>query len=201
MSRWSTRALLLLALVAEPAHTSAHEASAPAGDSERLPMMGAAPDFTLISQDGGPVSLHDFRGKVVAISFIYTYCTDVCPMLTAHLASVQEQLGSTFGSKIAFISITVDPERDTPDVLKEYAQNFGADLKGWSFLTGDPAIVREVGRKYGVIAKKTADGDVDHTLLTSLVDPDGILRVQYLGVRFDLEEFRGDLLSLLDESK
>ncbi|RVC63486.1 MAG: SCO family protein [Mesorhizobium sp.] len=201
MSRWPTRALLLLALVAAPAHTSAHDASAQAGDSERLPMMGAAPDFTLISQDHKPVTLHDFRGKVVAIAFIYTYCTDVCPMLTAHMASVQEKLGSAFGPKIAFISITVDPERDTPDVLKEYAQNFGADLKGWSFLTGDPAVVREVGRKYGVIAKKVANGDVDHTLLTSLVDPNGILRVQYLGVRFDLEEFRDDLVSLLDESK
>ncbi|TIW74210.1 MAG: SCO family protein [Mesorhizobium sp.] len=201
MSRWPTRALLLLALVAAPAHTSAHDASAQAGDSERLPMKGAAPDFTLISQDHKPVTLHDFRGKVVAIAFIYTYCTDVCPMLTAHMASVQEKLGSAFGPKIAFISITVDPERDTPDVLKEYAQNFGADLKGWSFLTGDPAVVREVGRKYGVIAKKVANGDVDHTLLTSLVDPNGILRVQYLGVRFDLEEFRDDLVSLLDESK
>ena len=84
-----------------------------------------------------------------------------------------------FGTKIAFVSITVDPERDTPDVLKEYAQNFGADLSGWSFLTGDPATVHEVGRKYGVIAIKKADGDVDHTLLTSLVDPNGILRVQY----------------------
>ncbi|MFD2057980.1 SCO family protein [Mesorhizobium calcicola] len=201
MSRWPTRALLLLALVAAPAHTSAHEASAHAGDNERLPMMGAAPDFTLISQDHKPVSLRDFRGKVVAIAFIYTYCTDVCPMLTAHMASVREKLGSAFGSKIDFVSITVDPERDTPDVLKEYAQNFGADLKGWSFLTGDPAVVHEVGRKYGVIANRAANGDVDHTLLTSLIDPKGMLRVQYLGVRFDLEEFRGDLLSLLDESK
>ncbi|MGX9147087.1 SCO family protein [Mesorhizobium sp. 128a] len=201
MSHWPTRALLLLTLVAAPAHTSAHEASAHAGDKERLPMMGAAPDFTLISQDHKPVSLHDFRGKVVAIAFIYTYCTDVCPMLTANMASVQEKLGSAFGPQIVFVSITVDPERDTPDVLKEYAQNFGADLKGWSFLTGDPAIVHEVGRKYGVIAKKAANGDVDHTLLTSLVDPNGILRVQYLGVRFDLEEFRDDLVSLLDESK
>ena len=77
---------------------------------------------------------------------------------------MQEKLGTAFGPKIAFVSITVDPERDTPEVLKEYAQNFGADLKGWSFLTGDPAVVHEVGRKYGVIAMKTADGDVDHTL-------------------------------------
>ncbi|MER8529673.1 SCO family protein [Mesorhizobium sp. M1272] len=194
MIKWAAR-ILLLALMAGPAH--AHDAPY----DERLPTIGQAPDFTLVSQDGVRVSLHDFRGKVVAVSFIYTYCTDVCPMLTAHMASVQEKLGSAFGPKIAFVSITVDPERDTPDVLKEYAQNFGADLKGWSFLTGDPAIVHEVGRKYGVIAKKTADGDVDHTLLTSLIDPKGMLRVQYLGVRFDLEEFRGDLLSLLDESK
>ena len=147
------------------------------------------------------MSLRDFRGKVVAVTFIFASCTDICPMLTANMASVQEKLGSAFGSKIAFISITVDPERDTPDVLKQYAQNFGANLKGWSFLTGDPATVREVGRKYGVIAMKTADGDVDHTFLTSLIDPNGILRVQYIGVGFDLEEFRSDLVSLLDEAK
>ncbi|AZO67866.1 MULTISPECIES: SCO family protein [unclassified Mesorhizobium] len=194
MSEWPAR-ILLLALMAGSAH--AHDAPR----DERLPTIGQAPDFTLVSQDSARVSLHDFRGKVVAVSFIYTYCTDVCPMLTAHMVAVQEKLGSAFGPKIAFVSITVDPERDTPDVLKEYAQNFGADLKGWSFLTGDPAIVHEVGRKYGVIAKKATNGDVDHTLLTSIVDPGGILRVQYLGVRFDLEEFRGDLLSLLDESK
>ncbi|TIN07360.1 MAG: SCO family protein, partial [Mesorhizobium sp.] len=154
---------MLLALMAGLAH--AHDAP----HDERLPTIGQAPDFTLVSQDGVRVSLHDFRGKVVAVSFIYTYCTDVCPMLTAHMASVQEKLGSAFGPKIAFVSITVDPERDTPDVLKEYAQSFGADLKGWSFLTGDPAVVHEVGRKYGVIAKKAANGDIDHTLLTSLV--------------------------------
>ena len=194
MSCWPACALALV-LTAGPAH--AHDAP----HDERLPTIGQAPDFTLVSQDNVRVSLHDFRGKVVAVSFIYTYCTDVCPMLTANMASVQEKLGPAFGPEIAFVSITVDPERDTPEVLKEYAQNFGADLKAWSFLTGDPAVVHEVGRKYGIIARKAANGDVDHTLLTSLVDPNGILRVQYLGVRFDLEEFRGDLVSLLDESK
>ncbi|WP_185970463.1 MULTISPECIES: SCO family protein [unclassified Mesorhizobium] len=186
-------ALALLAPWPAQAHDAPHD--------QRLPAIGPAPDFTLTSQDRARVSLSDFRGKVIAIAFIYTYCTDVCPMLTANMASVQEKLGFAFGSKIDFVSITVDPERDTPDVLKEYAQNFGADLKGWSFLTGDPAVVHEVGRKYGVIANKAANGDVDHTLLTSLVDRNGILRVQYLGVRFDLEEFRDDLVSLLDESK
>ena len=174
MSWWPAR-ILLLVLMAWPAH--AHDAQ----HDQRLPTIGQAPDFTLLSQDRVRVSLRDFRGKVVAIAFIYTYCTDVCPMLTDNMARVQEKLGTAFGTKIDFVSITVDPERDTPDVLKQYAENFGANLKGWSFLTGDPATVHEVGRKYGVIARKTADGDVDHTFLTSLVDPNGVLRVQYLG--------------------
>jgi protein SCO1/2 len=187
---------LALALLAPwPAH--AHDAP----HDQRLPTIGPAPDFTLTSQDGARVSLRDFRGKVVAVAFIFASCTDVCPMLTDNMARVRDKLGPAFGPRVAFVSITVDPERDTPEVLKQYAENFGADLKGWSFLTGDPAIIHEVGRKYGVFARKTADDDVDHTLLTSLIDPTGTLRVQYLGVRFDLEEFRGDLLSLLDESK
>ncbi|MER8810895.1 SCO family protein [Mesorhizobium australicum] len=169
--------------------------------AERLPVIGPAPDFTLTSQDGTRVSLRDFRGKVVAVAFMYTYCTSVCPMLTANMAQVRDELGSNFGSNIDFVSITLDPERDTPEVLKEYAAAFGADPKGWSFLTGDPSAVREVALKYGVFARKTAEGDIDHTTVASLIDPSGMLRVQYLGVRFDLEEFRGDLLSLLDESK
>lgn len=194
MIGWLARTLLL-ALLSWPAH--AHDAP----QNERLPTIGRAPDFTLTTQDGAPMSLRDLRGKVVAVAFIFASCTDVCPMLTDNMARVREKLDTAFGTRIAFVSITVDPERDTPDVLKEHAQLFGADVKGWSFLTGDPAIVHEVGRKYGVIAMKKADGDVDHTLLTSLVDRNGILRVQYLGAGFDLEEFRGDLLSLLDEAR
>ena len=116
MSRWPACALALALLTPWPAHP--HDAP----HDERLPTIGQAPDFTLVSQDGEPVSLRDFRGKVVAVAFIYTYCTDVCPMLTAHMASVQEKLGSAFGPKIAFVSITVDPERDTPEVLKQYAR-------------------------------------------------------------------------------
>ena len=98
-----------------------------------------------------------------------------------------------------FVSITVDPDRDTPEVLKQYADTFGADLKGWAFLTGAPAAIRDVTHRYGVFAAKTANGDVDHTFLTSIVDRNGVLRVQYLGVRFDPDEFRRDLLNLVKE--
>jgi protein SCO1/2 len=164
-----------------------------------LPRIAPAPDFTLTSQDGAQVSLTDLRGKVVAVTFIYTRCTDTCPILTPMMSFVQDRLGGDFGKKIAFISITVDPERDTPDVLKAYAQAFGANLDGWAFLTGAAEPIRDVTRSYGVFAAKTADGNVDHSFLTSVIDPNGILRVQYLGARFDPEEFRRDLLSLVKE--
>ena len=164
-----------------------------------LPKIAPAPEFSLTSQDGGRVTLADFRGKVVAVTFIYTLCTTTCPVLTPMMSFVQDQLGPNFGTKIAFVSITVDPERDTPQVLKEYAQAFDANLAGWAFLTGTPDAIRDVTRRYGVFASKTANGDVDHTFLTSIVDPRGILRVQYVGVRFDPDELRRDLLSLLQE--
>jgi protein SCO1/2 len=115
------------------------------------------------------------------------------------MASVQDRLGRDFGTKVAFASITVDPERDTPEILKQYAKTFGADLNGWAFLTGTLETVREVARRYGVVVSKTSSGDVDHTFLTSVVDQRGVLRVQYVGVRFNPEEFRHDLLSLLKE--
>jgi protein SCO1 len=171
----------------------------PAAQEQALPKIAPAPEFALISQDGAPVKLTDYRGKVVALTFIFTLCANTCPVLTPMMSFVQDQLGSDFGKKIHFVSITVDPERDTPAVLKEYAQAFGANLSGWSFLTGTPDAIREVTRRYGIFAAKTTNGSIDHTFLTSIIDQRGILRVQYLGVRFDPEEFRRDLLSLLKE--
>jgi len=189
-------ALVVLAslMLAQP-----HDAPVSAAQQPPLPRIAPAPEFTLTSQDGAQVTLADFRGKVVAVTFIFTLCTQTCPVLTPMMSFVQDRLGDDFGSKIAFASITVDPERDTPEVLKEYAQAFGANLAGWSFLAGAPATIQDVTRRYGVYASKAGNGDVDHTFLTSLVDPKGVLRVQYLGVRFDPEEFRRDLLSLAKE--
>ena len=115
------------------------------------------------------------------------------------MSLVQDRLGSDFGTNVAFVSITIDPERDTPEMLKLYAQMHGADVPGWSFLTGDAAAIQDLTRRYGVYASKTADGDIEHSFLTSIVDRHGIIRVQYLGVRFDPEEFRRDILSLLRE--
>jgi protein SCO1/2 len=194
--RFLTNAALLSALLLTPVPLAAHEAP---GGGGRLPVIGPAPPFALTSQDGKRVALADLHGMVVAVAFIYTGCPDICPLLTQKMAQVQEELGPDFGTKVAFVSITLDPEHDTPAVLKDYAQAWGAKPGAWLFLTGSLAAVRDVTRRYGVFFLKKEDGSVDHTQLTSLVDAKGEMRVQYLGARFNPDEFRHDLLSLVGE--
>jgi protein SCO1/2 len=177
---------------------SPHTAPA-ASEAQPLPKITPAPGFTLTSQDGAQVSLANLRGKVVAVTFIFTRCTATCPVLTPMMSLVRDRLGRDFGTKTVFASITVDPEHDTPEMLKLYAQMYGADVAGWSFLTGPPPAIADLTRRYGVFAAKNANGEVEHSFLTSIVDQRGILRVQYLGVRFDPEEFRRDLVSLMNE--
>ena len=98
-------ATLMLVLVHDDPHQTFQQ--------QALPKIAPAPEFSLTSQDGGQVTLADFRGKVVAVTFIYTLCTATCPVLTPMMSFVQDQLGPNFGTKIVFVSITVDPERDT----------------------------------------------------------------------------------------
>jgi protein SCO1/2 len=187
--------LIVLKVVGGPQIGSGHQDTSDAS----LRKIGPAPAFSLTTQDSTRLSLKQLRGKVVVVTFIYTGCADTCPLLTAKMAGLQTPLGMDFGSKVFFVAITVDPEQDTPAILKRYAETHGVDLAGWAFLTGTPSEIREVARQYGVVYKKRPRGDVDHTFLTSIVDTSGTLRVQYMGVRFASDEFLRDLQSLLPE--
>jgi len=105
---------------------------------ETLPKIKLAPEFTLTNQDGKRLGLKDLRGKALAVTFIFAGCADTCPLLTAKMARIQDRLGAAFGQHVNFLSITVDPERDTPVVLKRYANAYKANPAGWAFLTGTP---------------------------------------------------------------
>ena len=100
--------------------------------SEEVCPSGQAPDFSLVDQTGAPVNLTLYEGKVVVVSFVYTYCPDVCPALTYQLRKLSEELGDDYGESVEFITITVDPVRDTPERLASFAENNKAD---WRFLT------------------------------------------------------------------
>jgi protein SCO1/2 len=143
-----------------------------------LPAAGAPAggDFTLQSARG-PVSLKDFRGKVVLLYFGYTYCPDICPTSLTATAQALGQLAPAELAKVQTIFVSVDPERDTPERLKEYAPFFHPSIIG---ITGTPAEIAEVARRYGASYAKqeiagVANYVVDHSALTYVVAPDGHL--------------------------
>ncbi|HSB81093.1 MAG TPA: SCO family protein [Candidatus Methylomirabilis sp.] len=112
---------------------------------EGLQIFGTLPDFSLIERSGKRVTLADFRGKVWIADFIYTHCTDTCPLQSAELARLQADLATEPDVRLA--SITVDPAEDTPEVLAEYAARFGADRERWLFLTGPKRAIYTLAQK------------------------------------------------------
>jgi copper(I)-binding protein/cytochrome oxidase Cu insertion factor (SCO1/SenC/PrrC family) len=121
------------------------------------------PNVSLTTQDGESVRFFDdlIKGKVVAINFIYTSCPDTCPLETAQLVKVQNILGDRMGKEVFFYSITIDPKNDTPPVLREYRERFGAR---WTFLTGDNADIIELRRKLGLYIEEIQDGSNNHNV-------------------------------------
>ena len=111
---------------------------------------GYFPNRTVVTQNGDALRFYDdvIKGRIVVISFIYTRCTDICPLTTARLGQVAEELGDVIGRDIFFVSITVDPRNDTPQKLKAFANAFHAG-PGWLFLTGSLEDIRAINAKLG----------------------------------------------------
>ena len=111
---------------------------------------GYFPNLPVVTQDGKTLHFYDdlIKGKIVVIDFIYTNCPDLCPIGTARLAQLEDKLGDAMGRDYFFISMSVDPERDTPQRLKEYAQAFDAG-PGWFFVTGKPDDIRAINYALG----------------------------------------------------
>jgi cytochrome oxidase Cu insertion factor (SCO1/SenC/PrrC family) len=113
--------------------------------SAPLPVYGSVPDFALIDQNGRPVRKADLEGKIWIANFIFTNCPDECPLMTVEMGQLQSDLAAVPGLRL--VSITVDPERDTPPVLSEYAERFHAHPKRWLFLTGDKRAIYRLARE------------------------------------------------------
>lgn len=186
-------AVLLVAL------TLAGCAASDERDRGPLETIGPAPAFSLTTQHGEELSLERLRGKVVVVTFVFTTCVQGCSPLTAKLAAISERLGPELAPDVFLTFVTLTPERDTPEVLQRFAEVRGLNLDRSALLTGTPDEIRSVATAYGVAYWDVPDGDLGHTFLTSIIDQSGTLRVQYLGIKFDPDEFLGDLLSLLKE--
>jgi protein SCO1/2 len=136
--------------------------------AEAAPDPSHFPNVTLITQDGKKVHFYDdlIKGKIVAIDLIYTSCAYACPLETARLAQVQKKLGARVGSDIFFYSISIDPEHDTPEVLKTYMEKYKIG-PGWTFLTGKKEDIDFLSKRLGLYSDPSInkDGHMPHLLI------------------------------------
>jgi protein SCO1/2 len=144
--------------------------------STLVPIGREVPDFTLTNHNGDQVSLSSLRGKVVAVTFIYTRCPlpDYCPRMITNLQAIERRFPDRVGNDLALAAITFDPQYDTPKRMKEYAQFFKADKPGWQFLTGSLDDVTRVCAHLGV-EFFPEEGLITHTLQTAVIDRAGKL--------------------------
>ena len=173
-----------------------------AGASQTVQIAAArnakAPDFTLLKQDGERFVSTALRGKIVVLDFIYTTCTDVCPLFTANLAQLQRTLKNENKHNVFFVTITTDPEVDSPKVLKTYARRYGADFQNWAFLTGTETQLKEVWKSFGIKVVRKGRGVVQHTSLTTVIDQRGMRRFNYFGEKWQTDDVLNDMSTLLD---
>lgn len=156
-------------------------------------------DFVLIDQNGVPFEFKNSAGKVVVVAFVYTTCPDVCPLITASLRQVQSGLTHEERKSVQLLTITTDPEIDSPKVLTAYAKRYGAEFDNWSFLTGEVTTLKKIWKNFGVGVKRKAPGLVDHTPLTAIVDQKKLMRFGYVGPSPDPKAVLADVRMLRNE--
>ena len=167
---WHAALLVVLTTLGWAPDGASHQTSN-SSHGGRLPTIGAAPEFALTTHDGTRLALPDLRGKVVAVTFIYASCVDTCPLLTTKMAGLQNRLGHEFGRRVVFVSITVDPEHDTADVLARYAERYRADPERWLFLTGPKGAIYALAKEGFKLAVQDASPSAGRSPALSILGP------------------------------
>ena len=178
-----------------------HASSLAIAEHPSLAVIRAAPDFTLLDTRDQAFTLSQIRGRVVLVSFIYTACTTTCPLLTHRMGLLQDRLKSAgfWPRSASFLSVTVDPERDSAPVLAHYAERFDAEDPNWRFLRDEPARLRSVLAAYDEWTKPLPDGELDHPARVYLIDRRGYIREIYALAFFDERQTFIDVRTLILE--
>tara|TARA_B100000965_G_scaffold29751_1_gene21972 strand:+ start:560 stop:1144 length:585 start_codon:yes stop_codon:yes gene_type:complete len=166
-------------------------------EQEPLPVIGSIPEFEFIDSEGQSVNLNTLKGKVWVADFIFTTCTMACPIMTGNMNTIHKKYKKN--DDLRLVSISVYPEYDTPEVLKEYASQYDANTDKWHFLTGKEATVKNIiknGFKIG------DDEDIIfHSEKFALVDKNGMIRSYYNGMKTeDMDKLKKDINRLLKQS-
>jgi protein SCO1 len=186
-------ALLLTAATVTPsAAHSLSELEGMLGDREKYfqPIDREAPDFALEEAEGGAVALNDLQGKVVVLHFVYTNCPDVCPLHAERIAEIQAMVNRTpMRELVQFVTITTNPEHDTPEVMREYASAHGLDPVNWRFLTSGADrpedTTRNLAERFGHAFTQTEEGYQIHGVVTHVIDREGRWQANFHGLEFE----------------
>jgi protein SCO1/2 len=165
-----------------------------------VPVGTMMPDFELTDQSGRALALSALKGKVVAVTFIYSRCPlpDYCPRMIENFKALRERFAARMDRDLVFLTISFDPRYDTPEVLSKYAASQRAGGPGWHFLTGDPAKIERVCNAFG-IQYWAEEGLITHSLQTAVIDRDGLLAATVEGKDFTPAQL-GDLVgAVLDQ--
>lgn len=178
----------------EGAWTPAQPAATPTAPSDLV---------SLVDQESRPFSLRSLSGRTVVVSFIFTHCQTSCPLQVQALAGVQRALSPELSKRVQFVSFSIDPERDTPAVLAQYASAMGVRQENWSFVTGHPQELTWLHRHYGAQVKRLTGDQLDHRVAAYVLDAKGELAQKYTG---DLDPLRlakeiGDVDSLYNQER
>ena len=176
-------------------------------ESARTPLGQQVPDFALINQDGKRVHLHQYRGKSLLLTFIYTRCPfpNYCPLMNKNFAQILEQVRSDPKLSVStyLLSVSIDPEYDKPAVLRAYGLRFAGNshpFDHWEFASGTPEQVRKVAEFFG-LKYWTEGGQIVHALVTALIGPDGKVIHLYPGNDWQPAQVVSDLQGLLRAAK
>ena len=188
----ATLSICLLLLPASPslAHSLKHlENKLSEKEKYFHPFDKYAPSFTLQDSEGKPVSLVDFRGKVVILHFVYTNCPDVCPLHAERIADIQKMInGTAMRDFVQFVTITTDPANDTQEVMRGYGKTHGLKDENWIFLTSGSGLLnstRELVTEFGHKFSKINNGIQTHGVVTHIISRDGRWRANFHGLKFN----------------
>jgi len=192
---WIDRVQRVPSAVSPEGAAGSDPAALPA-EAKQLRAGDRLPRIPLVDQNSRRFSLDTLRGKAWAFTFIFTRCPlpEYCPRLSRHFAAAQRALSEEEGISVRchFLSITIDPEFDTPARLAAYAKLYGADPARWTFATGDPADLAKLSGAFGVEVARTG-AQLDHNLRTVVVDADGRVQRIFIGNEWEPEDLVREL--------
>ena len=198
---WGVLALVIVGILGANLWSFVHQKSGTTAESptvlSELAAHGQLPDFSLTDQRGAPFGLSDLHDKVWVADFIFTSCATICPPMTVQMAILQDEFAA---KDVHFVSFSVDPERDAPEVLRRYADNYGADGNRWSFLTGQKETIYQLAHEGFSLATGHRGSEILHSTRFVLVDRNQQVRGYYESRSpGSLQQLRKDINTLLEK--